>query len=64
MDDGFDSYRPELLHPFASAIDEPDLKVPEEMVRVIRNRELHARTESICIDGDLYGIGTGICATA
>ena len=25
--------RPEYLHPFASAIDEPDLKAPEEMVR-------------------------------
>ena len=25
--------RPELLHPFASAIDEPELKVPAEMVR-------------------------------
>jgi hypothetical protein len=25
--------RPELLHPFASAIDEPELKVPVEMVR-------------------------------
>lgn len=31
----YDSRRPELLHPFASAIDEPELKVPEEMVRVI-----------------------------
>jgi hypothetical protein len=29
-----DSHRPELLHPFASAIDEPELKAPEEMVRV------------------------------
>jgi hypothetical protein len=27
--------RPHLLHPFASAIDEPELKVPEEMVRVV-----------------------------
>ena len=27
------TYRPELLHPFASAIDEPELKVPAEMVR-------------------------------
>ena len=27
--------RPELLLPFASAIDEPGLKVPEEMVRGI-----------------------------
>ena len=26
-------HSPELLHPFASAIDEPDLKVPDEMVR-------------------------------
>ena len=28
-------HRPHLLHPFASAIDEPELKVPEEMVRVL-----------------------------
>jgi hypothetical protein len=34
------SYRPEDLHPFASAIDEPELKPPEEMVRVNRNRAL------------------------
>ena len=33
-------YRPELLHPFASAIDEPELKPPGEMVRVNRNRAL------------------------
>jgi hypothetical protein len=32
--------RPENLHPFASAIDEPELKPPEEMVRVDRNRAL------------------------
>jgi len=67
LNDSFDSYRPEYLHPFASAIDEPDLKVPEEMVRVNRNRELHvvdARTEPICVDGAHDGIGTGICAPA
>ncbi|KAH9963461.1 hypothetical protein BGW80DRAFT_851545, partial [Lactifluus volemus] len=27
----WDETYPELLHPFASAIDEPDLKVPDEM---------------------------------
>ena len=35
MDNVFDSDRPEYLHPFASAIDEPELKAPEEMVRLL-----------------------------
>jgi hypothetical protein len=30
----YNLHRPHLLHPFASAIDEPELKAPEEMVRV------------------------------
>jgi hypothetical protein len=34
MDNLLDSHRPEHLHPFASAIDEPELKAPEEMVRL------------------------------
>jgi hypothetical protein len=38
MQDSLDSYRPELLHPFASAIDKPELKVPEEMVHANWNR--------------------------
>ena len=41
--------------------------MPEEMVRVDRNRELHAvdaRTGPICIDGAHDEIGTGICAPA
>lgn len=29
--------RPELLHPFASAIDSPELEEPEELVSVINN---------------------------
>jgi hypothetical protein len=62
--------RPELLHPFASAIDEPDLKVPEEMVRVklesgtvcglTRENGIHSNA----VDGAHDGIGTGICAPA
>ena len=31
----YNLHRPHLLHPFASVIDEPELKAPEEMVRVI-----------------------------
>lgn len=28
--------RPELLHPFASAIDSPELEAPDDMVGVVR----------------------------
>jgi len=31
----WDETWPELLHPFASAIDEPELKVPEEMTVIM-----------------------------
>jgi hypothetical protein len=41
-DDPLIGIRPELLHPFASAIDEPELKVPEEMVGVNPHRVLPA----------------------
>ncbi|KAG6851668.1 hypothetical protein C0995_008397 [Termitomyces sp. Mi166 len=30
----YDETWPELIHPFASAIDSPDLKVPEKLVRL------------------------------
>ncbi|SRR6266851_42731 len=68
MHDILHSYRPELLHPFASAIDEPELKVPEEMVRVNRNRAttclLMRGWKSVCADGAHDGIGTGLCTPA
>ena len=65
------SHRPHLLHPFASAIDEPELKVPEEMVRV-SFRACQCFFFYMCerdlisdrLDGAHDEVGTGVCAPA
>ena len=59
------SCRPELLHPFASAIDEPELKAPEEMVRSETNRsapEIKRVERAFMSDGAHGGIGAWLRA--